>query len=388
MSEAASTGGASAPQLINPNAGALGKHKMSAESFLDGFAADGEDGGFEADAEPTLAPRPSRDRPGKARPEKPKEEPDDVLEDVDLPEATEARDEEPSAAELDGDEEPEAPLLPNGKGTKENPLTLKDLPKDKFLEVKIDGQKVVVDLAEAVEGAYMRPEYFHRQVNFVKGELGKAKQIAERAVRSQEAFHADFDAWIQNPESVLGTFLEKHEEVLEHVAKGYARILMAEQKNPELRLRRIRARDERELQKRRQELDAREQNDRTTRETQSKLSQLQASWKPGLDAGLKAAGFPAWTAELQEEVGIRLERIRRRNGTLTAADWEAAVPAAAKAIGAQPASAPARRPAPAARPAARPEAAPPAKRAANGGGKDFDSMPHNVKMRDTSFFWR
>ncbi len=397
MSEAAATttGGGPTPQPINPLAGARGQHKMNAESFLDGFDNIAQELEAQSEIEPPRA-KPRMERPGKAKAERQAAEQELAAQETEpdgdeLPQAQEPE-EEPEEPELAPDGDEEAGLLPEGKGTRDNPLTLKDLPKDKFIEVKIDGQKVVVDLAEAVEGAYMRPEYFHRYVNGVKGELGKARQIAEHAVKTQEAASQHWASVLGSPEGLLTYLFDnaRGEEVLEQVAYGFAKIRKAEMADPELRLRRIRARDERELERRRQELDSREQHERTTRENQSRVAQLQASWKPGIDAGLKAAGFPALSldrlpAEMAEEIGLRLDRIRRKKGSVTAEDWETVIPAAAKAVGAKPATAPARRPVPAPRQSPAPSA--PARKPSNG-NVDFDSMPHNQKMRRTDFFWR
>lgn len=394
MSEAAiSTGGGATPQPISPVAGARGQHRMNADSFLDGFEGLAQES--EAQSEPEAPrPKPRVERPAKAKAERQaaeREPPEEALDGDELPEAVDPALEDAPLEAVAPDPEEDDGLLPQGKGTRENPLTIKDLPKDKFLEVKIDGQKVVVDLAEAVEGAYMRPEYFHRYVNGVKTELGKARQVAERAVRGQEAASQHWASILGSPEGLLGYLFDnpQGEDVLEQVAIGFAKIRRAEQDNPELRLRRIRARDERELARRRQELDSREHAERTTRENQTRIAQLQESWRPGIEAGLRAAGFPAglreWPPELREEVDLQLSRLRRRKGTIAADDWATVIPAAAKAVGAKPVSAPERRPVPAPRPAARSEA--PQRRPANG-NVDWDSIPHNQKMRDPKFFWR
>ena len=49
-------------------------------------------------------------------------------------------------------EEAEDDPLPKGKGTKENPLSVKDLPEDRFVKVKVDGEEHTVDLRDAVNG--------------------------------------------------------------------------------------------------------------------------------------------------------------------------------------------------------------------------------------------
>src|SRR5687768_9511175 len=63
--------------------------------------------------------------------------------------------EAPADLEAAEPEEADDDYLPEGKGTKENPLTVKDLPQDRFVEVKVDGKKEVVDLRDAVNG-YVR----------------------------------------------------------------------------------------------------------------------------------------------------------------------------------------------------------------------------------------
>jgi hypothetical protein len=98
---------------------------------------------------------------------------------------------------------------------------------------------------------------------------------------------------------------------------------------------------------------------------------------------MRAAGFPEMTDELREEVEIRLARVKRKNGTVTAEDWEAAIPAAAKAIGAKPANARERRPAAPPQPAT-----PPARPRSNGGKKDWSTVPETQRLRDPSFYFR
>ncbi|HYC48035.1 MAG TPA: hypothetical protein VED01_21390 [Burkholderiales bacterium] len=385
MTAAASPGGGGAsPQPMNPNAPALGTHHLSSEMFVDGF--DGmEEELAAAEPEPAPKPRAKRATPGELEAErkqaKAKPAPEESIEEE---QPLEEQPEESAAADEEAETEQDAPLLPAGKGSREQPLTIKDLPKDKFIEVKVDGQKMVVDLAEALDGTFMRPAYLHKALNTAKLELGKAKEIASNAVQSQERFQQDWSRLLGSPEALLGYFLDSadSEAVFEQVAMGYFKIRKAERDNPELHLRRVRARDQREIDRRRKELDAREETDRTTRANQQRIQQIQERWKPGIEAGMRAAGFPEMTDELREEVEIRLARVKRKNGTVTAEDWEAAIPAAAKAIGAKPANARERRPAP-----PPPPATPPTRPRSNG-KKDWSTVPETQRLRDPSFYFR
>lgn len=409
MSEAAGhpnvTGTQPVP-VIDPKRGARGSHRLNSDNFMDGFDGLAEEAVAELTGEEPAKPakpakeraRPQLERPDKARARRaePEPEPDDEPPDED-------DDEQQEAAELDDEQRPddeddeqrpeededEAPLLPPGKGSRENPLTLKDLPKDKFLKVKIDGKTTLVNLAEAVEGAYMRPESYHRLSNSVKAELERGQQVATQAVEAYEALTRDYDAWIKDPEMVLDTFLnqEEYEQCLHRVLNGYLEILRAEKADPEKGLRRRRARDEKRLAARQRELDERDQRDQRTRTQRAKMEQLQASWKPGKEAGMEKAGFPEMTKELSEEIDFRLSRRLRKNGTLTAKDWEEVIPEAAKAVGAQPVTARERRPRlPPPRTGARETR--PTTRPANGGESKFSALPFNLRMKDHKFFFR
>lgn len=385
MTAAASPGGGGAsPQPMNPNAPALGTHSLSSEMFVDAF--DGmEEELASAEPEPARPARAKRATPGELAAERQQAKAKQSEEQVEEEQSLEEQPEEAAAADEETEAEQDAPLLPPGKGTRETPLTIKDIPKDKFIEVKVDGQKMVVDLAEALDGTFMRPAYLHKALNTAKAELGKAKTVAQDAINSKESFQQNWTRLLGNPEALLSYFVDSadSEAVFEQAVIGYLQIRKAEKNNPDLHLRRVRARDEREIDRRRKELDSREHTERTTRENAQRVEQIKQSWAPGMKAGLQAAGFPEWTDALREEVEIRLARVRRKNGTITAEDWETAIPAAAKAIGAKPASARERRPAPAQQPAA-----PTPRPRATNGKKDWSTVPETQRLRDPSFYFR
>jgi hypothetical protein len=388
--------------VIDPKRGARGTHRLNSDSFMDGFEGLAEEAAAELAGDPKPKkpkerPRPQLDRPDKvkARRAEPEPEPEEETDpdDEEQQEAAELDDtrddEEEVETSSEEQEEEEAPLLPPGKGTRENPLTLKDLPKDKFIKVKIDGVTSCVNLVEALEGTYMRPEYFHRQSHFVKKELEKGQQIATQAVQRLEALQGDFDAWIRDPEMVLSSFLdnEEFEQSLYKVLNGYLEILKVEKADPEKGLRRRRARDQKRIDARQRELDERDQRDQRTRTERAKQEQLQAAWKPGKDAGMEAAGFPELTPQLQDEIELRLTRRLRKNGQLTAKDWEEVIPEAAKSIDAKPITARERRPAPPPRSETR-EARPAARSNGSSTRDKFAALPFNQRMKDHKFFFR
>jgi len=301
---------------------------------------------------------------------------------LETPGGDEEGDEE-GAAKPD-EEQPEERQLSqtNGKGTREQPLRHKDLPADTFVELKTpDGKRVVMSLKDAVSGTFMSRSMVDQHVSTAKETMVRARQIAESSVQRLEQNTARMNAVLRDPVELVKTLIEQNEGVLKQVAVAYAKIV----KNPALRddllavIRRERLdAQERDTQQRRRAL---EQQEQETRE----LSQMQQVLGPAYNLGLKDAGLLQLAKEglpedLKDEIRMRFDFVRSRNGgQITPEQMRACVVSGAKAAGYPKA--------PAARPGPAPRAPEPNPRPANG-KRDWSAVPREVRMRDVDYLFR
>jgi hypothetical protein len=298
--------------------------------------------------------------------------PSEGVEDTELP-----SDED---AEQDGEEKPEDTLGLKGKGSRESPLKHKELPADRFVELKTaDGKRVVVSLKDAVSGTFMSRDIVDRHVSLAQDETRRARQLGETAVKQLEQANAGFEAALGDPVKLLKLLIEHREPVLHQLAYAYAKM----RKDPSLRqglLTTIReeriAAQQRDVEQRRRALQQQEQETTQYNESMRTLG-------PAYRQGLKEAGIihlaQSLPDDLQDEIRMRFEYVKAKNGgKCTPEQMVLCVKSAAKAAG-YPKGAPPR-PAAAAKP---PEPTP---RAANG-KRNWDTVPHEVRMKDPDFLF-
>ncbi len=268
--------------------------------------------------------------------------------------------------------------LPAGKGTRDNPLTIKDLPEDRFVKVKVDGEEQTVDLRDAVNG-YIRRQTFDKGISKANAAVQEATAMATKAVEERTMLRQNFDGFISDAERMFPFYLDNHPETLEAMAIKYAQLRQAENQDPRLKMQREFAAKQRKLE----EETARTRKEREEWESQrTRTQQAEAARKafePAYQEGLRAAGFPKVTKELQDEIRVRLDYARRRDGKLSPDTVKGAVIAAAKFLGA-PAVPAAAKPAPVAKPTAKP-AKP------TNGRKDWASVPRPQRMNDPNFWF-
>lgn len=240
------------------------------------------------------------------------------------------------AIEEESDDEPVST-----KGAKDDPFTEKDLPEDKYVRIKVDGVEEVVSLKEALK-AGIRQSTFHRGVNEAKSAVEQAEGIARRAVEQQSTLRDNINRFLGDPDQLVEFFLadDKREAILEKAARRYATLVAAERQDPTKRIQRLRARDSESIAARERALAERETKDRTERQQRETVATRQAELKPGWEAGIREAGFPKVTPELQEYVRAYLVVASQRSGKpATADDMRQAVIKAAKVTGSAPAAA-------------------------------------------------
>lgn len=389
------------------------------------------------DSEPEK-PRRARPQPerGESKPKARKPEPEPEEEEDDEPLAAAADDAEPadeaSDQDADAEAEPKAWTPPEGKGTKEAPLTLKDLPSDLFVELTVNGEKIAVDLKEAGKG-YMRRQAFDQQISKAKQGLTDAHDIAEKAVVAQERMkdsidktRQGFEVFIKDPKRVLNALfdnvadkrrivealIEDHEDAYEEISFAYAEFrqredALAKDGYQQSRARRAKDRDQRRYQREQAALDdqrrqiaedrqrleqeqtKRKQNEETSARQKAAQQAAFVKLKPGLDAGLLALGLRELSPEHSKELGIRLGVVQRRKGTepLTADDVKQAVIRSAQDLDIKATPASAARPAPApGNGAPRRAATPPERKPTNGANGRFESVPQNQRVRDLDWY--
>lgn len=261
----------------------------------------------------------------------------------DEPEVDVTADEEPEAEPEAEDEQDDGP------GSKSNPYTVKTLPKDQYVKVKVDGQETTVPLAELADG-YIREETFHKRMGRTDVALKTAREIAEAALSEREGLRTNFRATLNNPDQMYELLINNNEATLKALAIKYAGFMKHCKENPGSRERWEMERERARFQRERQSVEKEREERTRTEQEQRTVNEMRERLKPGYLAGLKAAGFPKPTPELQEMTNILLERVRRgREGPLEPDDVRDAIIKAAKVIRAQTVQE--RRPTPAPAPA-------------------------------------
>lgn len=274
--------------------------------------------------------------------------------------------------------------LPEGKGQKDLPFAIADLPEDRFVEIKVDGEKEVVSLRELAAG-HIRRRAFNKFTNRANAAIEEAKGYAETAINERRSVRESLQNFLTDPAKMLEFMLENQPEIAEQFARGYAQIWDSWQKNPDARRRFEWERQQRKLQAERQKFEQeRQEHDKrmsSNRAAQAELERL----KPVMQRTMKELGFPKITPKFRETVNILCEAARRANGgKLDAEDLRDALHQANRLH-------PAERPVQERRPAPVPVTQRPAQPGRKPNGqytKDWNQVPYNQRMADPDFFLR
>lgn len=261
---------------------------------------------------PKKEPPPKPRRPDKREDEGGEEEeivlPDDAGDD-------DAEEEGDEGAAQEADEEE------HERGSDENPFTVKDLPKDKKIELKVDGEKIKVSLAELADG-YIRERTFSARINRTKALTDEAEQLVKRASDDRQRLREEFQGFIQDPEQIYDFFLgsEERERVFAAAAERYALLLRKFREEPETRLRWQRSRDQQRLQKEREAWEEQKRAELEEKQRREAHQRAVSVFKPGWEEGLRRAGFPKVTKELYDEVMIRCNQRASQGVAVTSDD--------------------------------------------------------------------
>ena len=267
----------------------------------------------------------------------------------------------------------------HARGSKEEPFSVKDLPEDRFIELKIDGEKQTVSLAELAKG-YIREATFNQRINRTQALTAQAQQALEKARETQERVRHEFVSFVQDPDQIYEFFLasDDREQVLEQVAMKYASLLKRFREAPHERLAFQRQRDQERLRAEREHWEAEKRAEAEARARAESHQRAVSVFKPGWEAGLRKAGFPEPVPELYEEVLVRCRQRIQSGQTVTSEDIADFVVRAAKTLELPPAGA--KRPKPVALPAAPREK----KRKKT----QWDEMPAHKRAASPDYFLR
>lgn len=281
------------------------------------------------------------------------------------------------------DVEPEDEPEDTGQGSRDEPFTIKDLPDNKFIELKVDGEKTVVSLQELASG-YIREKTFSARINKTQYLTNQAQAALGKAKEVQDRVRTEFQAFVRDPDQIFDFFLasEDREKVLEAVAQRYALMLRRFREAPHEKLAYQRQRDQQRLQWERDQFESHKRAELEQRQRAESAQRAQAIFRPGWEDGLRRAGFPQPTQQLWDEVLVRVRQRADSGHQITSEDVSEFVVRAAKLLELPPKG---KRPAPAPKPQL-----PRARRAdnTNGHGKDWSAMPAHERRKDPDYFLR
>jgi hypothetical protein len=327
----------------------------------------------EGPANDTVAPEKPRTKPKAPEreprePEQP-EEGDEGIGGEDAPEGD---------AEGDGDEE--GAEEGHERGSKDDPFSVKDLPKDKFIEIKVDGEKTTVSLSELADG-YIREKTFSARITRTKRLADEAQAMLTQASELPKRLQSEFQAFIKDHDQIYDFFLgtEEREQVFARAAERYALLLRRFRENPHERLAFQRHRDQERLGKEREAWESQKRAAETAAQRKESMERTLSIFKPGWEAGLRKAGFPTATRALYDEVMVRCRQLADSGGVVTSDDVATFTERAAKLLE-LPRASDKRLKAP-------PQAAPrEAKKNGDKRVRAWDTMPAHERRKSPDFF--
>lgn len=236
------------------------------------------------------------------------------------PEETEQGDEQ-GDAESEAAQEEDHDL----RGSKDEPFTVKDLPGDKFIELKVDGEKVVVPLDELASG-YIREATFTKWANKTKMLASEAEGMIAKARETKERVREELRSLLYNPDQLYDFFLasDDREQVFETAARKYAELRRLHRERPDERLAFQRRRDQERLAFERKQFEEQRHAEETERTKREQAERARAIFQPGWETGLRKAGFPDVSGPrgqaLYDEVLVRCQQKHARGEQVTTED--------------------------------------------------------------------
>lgn len=248
----------------------------------------------------------------------------------------------------EGDEEADT------RGTREDPISVKDLPEDRFIKLKIDGREETVSLRELGDG-YIREQTFRGKLKEIKDVPTKIDALVQEFGEKLTGQRGRVNKFLSDPEKLFEFYTQSDETeaVGMELAKRFAQLAAAEKANPLAKQQRQLARKEAQLEQQRRE------HERTTRERDEQRQASEAAQrrrdelKPAWEDALKESGFPKPTSELYELVNVNVTAQAKKLGRpVSPAEFKAIALRAIKFLDLKPGG---NKPAPAPKPTKTPE---------------------------------
>ncbi len=201
-------------------------------------------------------------------------------------------DDEPAAArQPNGDEAPE-PQRESDEGTRKKPYTRDDLPEDRFIEVKVDGQKQVVPLRELVDG-YAGQKAIQQRLERIGLEKQAMTREVEGAREEVKKTNDHFRSILNDPDELYALLSHREfEPTLQALAKKRWDDLAQWKANPVTRAEFLRQRDERAFAQQQQRMQQQQQLEQQRATEQAQLEHRTQVIKPGWEEGIRRAGNP------------------------------------------------------------------------------------------------
>lgn len=307
------------PTAPKPRTGPPTKtERRSAEAEVDALLDDsvetragGRDFGTDADD----------DEPVERKPRKPREAEDNS--------------EPPPEAALGADDAP--PEHESDEGTKKKPYVRDDLPEDRFVKVKVDGQETVVSLRDLADG-YAGQKAIQQRFERIALERQAMTREVESAKDEVKKTNDHFRAMLSDPEEFYQLLSHADfEQTLHTLAKKRWDDLAMWRKNPSARAEFERQRNERAFQQQQQRLQQEQQRQQQTQQEQAQLEHRTKVIKPGWEEGLRRAGNPDVNhPEFIPLAQTFLDLATKKERMATTDEVASAVVRAAKALGLKP----------------------------------------------------
>jgi hypothetical protein len=281
--------------------------------------------------------------------------------------------------ETEGEGDEEGTGEEHERGSKEEPFSVKDLPKNKFIELKVDGEKTVVSLSELADG-YIRERTFSARINRTKALADEAQAMVQQATELPKRLRSEFQSFIGDPEQIYDFFLgtEEREQTFARAAERYALLLRRFRENPHERLAFQRQRDTERLTKEREAWESQKRAVESERQRKESFQRTLSIFKPGWETGLRKAGFPTPTKALYNEVMVRCRQLADSGGQVTSDDVAMFTERAAKLLELPRASDK--------RPKPPPQSAAPKPKGADKRVRAWDTMPAHERKKNPDYF--
>jgi hypothetical protein len=284
--------------------------------------------------------------------------------------------------------EPEAPPepkvkspLPLDRGTEDKPYGVNDLPADKFVKLKIDGQETTLPMRELADG-YIRKQTFDVNLSKAKQSIQDAERIARGHLEERTKLRGDLDAFLGDENRVFKTLIERDPDMLLRLGALIGTQYGEWTKDPGARQRYDFERQQRQLAEERKRVESERRAWEAKRSQTEATEAARRNWEGPFKEAMKEAGFPKITPEFQDTVRALMAQAQKRGqGKVDVATFKAIVLRAAKLVGAETVDQ-RQPPSPSA-----PEPREPMQRTPRG-EKKWDGMTHNQKFRDNDWILR